>query len=113
VKSNQSDLKQIKQNVVKELKHLSLLKKDRILLLNLIELFDWLTDDESERFLNKLQKLILAKNNIEDQELTARIYSLKTQLDQNKSLEIKHLPFYSMYVKEDKIDIYPKRIPSD
>lgn len=105
------NINQIKQHVINDLKTLSLLKKDRIFLLNLIELFDWLTEDENERFLNKLQKLILSENVEKDQELEARLYSLRSQMDSSRYLEIRHFPSFSMFFQKEKIDIYPKRLP--
>ena len=106
------DLQQIKQSVANELKTISLLKKDRNLLLGLIELFDWLTEDENERFLIKLQRLILEKNLEEDEELKVRISSLKAQLDVYKNLEIRHFPTFSMYFQKEKVEIYLKKLPA-
>jgi hypothetical protein len=56
--------------------------------------------------------LILEKNLEEDQELKIRIYSLKTQLDTNKNLEIRHFPVFSMYFQKEKIEIYLKKLPA-
>ncbi len=102
---------QIKNNVISDLKNLSLLKKDRDLLLKLIELFDILTEKEENKFLNKLQKLIEESKNVDDLELEARIYSLKSQLNEKNYLEIRHFPHFSIYFKKEKIEFYPKKTP--
>ena len=105
------NIEQVKQSVTNELKNLSLLKKDRNFLILLIELFDWLNEEESERFLPKIQKLILEKKIENDQELQIRLESLQVQLNENKNIKIIHLPTFSMYFKQEKVEIYLKKLP--
>lgn len=112
MKTEKKDLQKIKQSIANELKHISLLKKDRNFLLLLIELFDWLVEDENERFLPKLQKLILEKDLEKDEELKIRLYSLQTQLEENKNIKIAHFPTFSMYFQQEKIEIYLKKLPA-
>lgn len=86
---------QVKQSIFKYLKHVSLQKKDQTFLINLIELFDLLSKDENEKFLTKLQKQIDEKKEDEiNAELRARIYSLKTQLENQKYYEVKKFPHF-------------------
>lgn len=103
-------LNKIKQSVATELKYVSLAKKDRNFLLSLIELFDWLNEDENERFLAKLEKLALEKNIDEDEEFKIRLFSLKTQLDSSKNLKTIHLPTISLYFQIEKVEIYIKKL---
>lgn len=111
VNKENKNIEQIKQSVANELKNLSLLKKDRNFLILLIELFDWLNEEENERFLPKIQKLILEKKIENDQELEIRLQSLQVQLDANKNIKIVHLPTFSMYFQQEKIEIYLKKLP--
>lgn len=112
VRDKNHDIEKIKQSVISEIKHISLAKKDRNFLLSLIELFDWLSIDENERFLAKLEKLALAKDIQDDEEFKIRLSSLQMQLEANKNLKIIHFPAFSMYFQVEKIDIYIKKLPA-
>lgn len=105
------DIEQIKTSVIADLKNLSLEKKDRVFLLQLIELYDSFAIGEEEKFLSKLQRLIIKHDKSGDTEFEARIYSLKKQLDENKYSEIRHFPHFSIYFQKGKIDFYPKKTP--
>ncbi len=99
-----------RKSVINNLKNLSLDKKDRTLLLSLIELFDWLTPNEEDRFLPKLERMASQKNIQEEEEFKIRMYSLQTQLNNNKNIKITRYPAFSMYYQSDKVEIYIKKL---
>jgi hypothetical protein len=101
---------QIKQNVLQHLKNINLSKKDKSFLLELIKLFDLLTENPKETFINSLIELINNVDSINKEELNIRLNSLNIQLEQNKFSEIRHFSHFSMYIEKEKINIYIKKI---
>jgi hypothetical protein len=104
---------QIKDEVIKGLSSLSFEKKDRSFLLSLIELFDLLTDDKEEKFINKLSNLINKCDPLKREEVAVRLKSLKIQLEKEKYIEKKQLPYCSFYVQKGRVDIYIKKLLFD
>lgn len=112
VNDTNENLEKIKKSVLSELKFTNLTKKNRDFLLSLIELHDWLSPNEDERFLNKLEKLAQSKDMKSDEEFKVRMQSLKIQLDANKNLKTVNYTTFSMYFQQEKVEIYLKRLPA-
>jgi hypothetical protein len=104
---------QIKQNVLKNLKEINLIKKDKDFILDLIKLFDILAKDSKEEFINLLISSINDAEIGQKEELSVRLASLNIQLENSKFTEIKHLPYFSLYIRKEKIDVYIKKISSN
>jgi hypothetical protein len=112
-KFNETKLKLIKEDIIKELKILNVNKKDKNLLLNLIILFDLLTENKNETFVNLLINLINACDINKKEELLIRLNSLRTQLDQENFIEIRKFPCFIFYFKKENITIYLNKLPLD
>lgn len=83
----------------------------------MIKLFDILAKDPKEEFINTIVSAINEVKAEDDtnllEELRVRLASLNSQLEKDKFIEIRHFPYFSLYLKKEKADVYIKKISSN